>query len=669
MNGSKETNPLNQQSNRRKRRLRPDSIGYMPGLDGLRALAVFAVIAYHLNLTWAPGGLLGVSLFFVLSGYLITNILLKQWENSGTINLKDFWLRRARRLLPALFVMLAGVMVWGVLCAPERLAALKQEALAAVFYTSNWYLIFHQVSYFESFGPPSPLGHLWSLAVEEQFYLFWPFLLGWGLRCLRQRKWLIGGTVACVLISAAAMALIYIPGHDPSRVYYGTDTRVFALLVGAALAMIWPGGKMNADLSGKKRLALDAAGGLGLLVVLLMIGKTNQYQPSLYQGGLLLFSFAGACVVAVLAHPASYLGRFFGWRPWRWLGECSYGIYLWHYPVIILTSPVVNTEGPDLSRAFWQIGASIILAALSRYMIEEPIRYGRRKPVRRRRQRRRQILPWWQRPLAHRAKITACIMLFLVLLVNPNEGTETSDKALANSQMRTEQMQTEKNPETENKIEAEAQTENEAQTEKETQIGTKAQETDKADPAATVKPDAADKKSDVGGDEITVIGDSLMINVQPALQEHLPGIVIDAQIGRQMYQAPEVIARLQEEGKLGRTVVIELGTNGSFTEKQLTEALDSLQGTAEIVLVNTRVPKPWEGVVNETLKKVAESYPKARLIDWHSVSSGHDDYFYSDGVHLTRTGVAAYREMLIEALLSNQSDEHKSCYNNKKPKG
>jgi len=294
------------------------------------------------------------------------------------------------------------------------LAALKSEALAAVFYTSNWYLIFHQVSYFESFGPPSPLGHLWSLAVEEQFYLFWPLLLGWGLRCFRQRKWLIGGTVAVTLASAAAMAMIYIPGHDPSRVYYGTDTRVFALLVGALLAMVWPSGKMTADLSGKKRLALDGAGSLGLLVVLLMIGKTSQYQTSLYQGGLLLFSVAAACLVAVLSHPASYLGRFFGWGPLRWLGGCSYGIYLWHYPVIILTNPVVNTEGLSLSRTLGQIALSIILAALSRYLIEDPIRYGRRRRVRnrvRRRvrnrvRRRSPALQWWQRPLAQSAKIT-----------------------------------------------------------------------------------------------------------------------------------------------------------------------------------------------------------------------------------------------------------------------
>ncbi len=659
MKCSKQTN----QSHLRQRELRADSSGYMPGLDGLRALAVFAVIAYHLNLSWAPGGLLGVNLFFVLSGYLITNILLTQWERSGAIDLKDFWLRRARRLLPALFVMLAGVMSWVALCAPERLAALKQEVLAAVFYTSNWYLIFHDVSYFESFGPPSPLGHLWSLAVEEQFYLFWPLLLGLGLRCLRQRKWIIGGTVAVTLASVAAMALIYIPGHDPSRVYYGTDTRAFALLIGVLLAMVWPSRKMTADLSGKKRLALDAAGSLGLLAVLWMIGKTSQYQTFLYQGGLLFYSVAAACLVAALAHPAGYLGRLFGWGPLRWLGQCSYGIYLWHYPVIILTRPVVNTEGLNLSHTLWQIALSIVLAVLSRYLIEEPIRYGRRKRLRR----RLPDLRWWQRPLPFSAKISLSVLLiFSVLFVTVNEGpegTRVSAKDLTESQVTEKQ--------------AQETTEKQAQ-----ETAVKAQAASKEDlktdlavnqePAGNREPGAADKKSDIGdisdlkGDEITVIGDSLIIDVEPVLQKCLPGIVIDAQIGRQMYQAPDVISRLQKEGKLGKIVIIELGTNGAFTEKQLTKTLDSLKGTGEIVLVNTRVPKPWEAVVNETLGKVAESYPNTKLIDWHSASSGHDDYFYPDGVHLTQAGAEAYGETMIAALISNPNKEQKSCYNSKK---
>lgn len=586
-----------------------NSMGYMPGLDGLRAFAVFAVIAYHLDLAWAPGGLLGVSLFFVLSGYLITNILLTQWESSGSIDLKDFWLRRARRLLPALFVMLAAVMFWVMLCAPERLSALKQEVLAAVFYTSNWYLIFHHVSYFESFGPPSPLGHLWSLAVEEQFYLFWPLLLGLGLRCFKQRKWIIRGTVALAILSTVAMALIYIPGHDPSRVYYGTDTRAFALLVGALLAMVWPSRKITEEMTGKRQLTLDLVGTIGLIVVLFMIVKTNQYQSFLYQGGLLLYSIASACAVAALAHPNSYLSRFFGWKPLRWLGECSYGIYLWHYPIIVMTSPVVNTEESDIRRTLWQIGASIILAALSRYLIEEPIRYGRRRRLRK----HGSGSSWRNSPLAHGFKILISMsLIFAVLFISTKMGPQISAKDLSESQG----------------------------TKKQTEVS----ETDKG----------GTKKDYIKGDEITAIGDSLMIDVKPALETSLSGIMIDGQIGRQMYQAPDVISKLQKEGKLRKIVMIELGTNGSFTEKQLIKTLDALKGAKKVVLVNTRVPRPWEASVNETLSTVLQSYPEIKLIDWYSASEGHDDYFYPDGVHLNKKGVEAYSKIMVEALLSNE---------------
>lgn len=638
--------------------LRADSIGYMPGLDGLRALAVFAVILYHLDLSWAPGGLLGVSLFFVLSGYLITNILLNQWERTGSIDLRDFWLRRARRLLPALFATLAGTMAWVAIFAPERLAALKQEVLAAVFYVSNWYLIFHDVSYFESFGPPSPLGHLWSLAVEEQFYLFWPLLLGLGLRFLPQRKWVIRGTVAVALISVAAMAMIYIPGHDPSRVYYGTDTRAFSLLVGALLAMIWPSRKLSPELSGKKKLALDVTGSMGLLIVLLMIGKTNQYQTFLYPVGLLLFSVAAACAVASLAHPAGSLGRIFGWRPLRWLGECSYGIYLWHYPVIALTSPAVNTGSPDLFLSLWQIAASIVLAVLSRYLIEEPIRYGRWKPT----------------ALSFKLSVNL-LLIFLILFVAAREGTQISAKDLE-GQASEPQVQISE-PQA---IEVQAQGGEDQSQEVEGQMqadkgqvqeaGEQAQLPDTEGTAAGQQPsapgdetggtvpeetadgqeDAAEQGSDIKGNEITAIGDSLMIDVTPVLQERLPGLVVDAKIGRQMHQATDVISKLQKAGKLRKTVIIGLGTNGSFTEKQLAKTLDALEGVERIVLVNTRVPKPWESVVNETLAKVVSSYPNVRLIDWYSASGGHDDYFYPDGVHLKRNGAEAYCEVLLEAL-------------------
>ncbi|MDF3000836.1 MAG: putative acyltransferase [Bacillota bacterium] len=678
--------------------IRKDSTGYMPGLDGLRALAVFAVIAYHLDLSWAPGGLLGVSLFFVLSGYLITNILMKQWERTGTIDLKDFWIRRARRLLPALFVMLIGVILWAAFFSSERLADILQEVLAAAFYTSNWYLIFHQVSYFESFGPPSPLGHLWSLAVEEQFYLFWPLLLGLGLRCVRQRKWIIiGGTAVIALASVAAMALIYMPGHDPSRVYYGTDTRAFGLLVGAVLAMVWPSGQTR-ELTAKKRLALEATGSMGLLVVILMIATTNQYQTSLYQGGLLIFSAAAACAVAALAHPGTGLGRLLGWRPLRWLGECSYGIYLWHYPVIVLTSPIINTEGPDLLLQLRQIALSIFLAILSRYLVEDPIRYGRgiglsgfvpgfRHFIERTRigKSKRSV-----KPLFLSAKISVSVLLIcLVFLMTAKEGGQISaedlisgnlvsnipiasveidsTKGLVESDELGEQSHESdsavsvtngavadsiESPGGENSNPQEAEQENpgnKSEGESCIENGTKT--------ATQGESEINTDRQTIEGEGITAIGDSLMIGIEPYLQKRMPGAVVDGKIGRQMHQAPDVISGLEKEGKLGKTVIIELGSNGSFTEKQLANTLDSLKGAEQIILVNTRVPRPWETGVNDTIGKVAQSYPNVKLIDWYSASNGHNEYFYSDGVHLNQKGAEAYGNLIVEALSTVQEQE------------
>jgi peptidoglycan/LPS O-acetylase OafA/YrhL/lysophospholipase L1-like esterase len=351
---------------------------YMPGLDGLRALAVLAVIAYHEQLGWAPGGLLGVGVFFTLSGYLITDLLLGQWARSGGLNLGDFWLRRARRLLPALFVMLAVVTAWATVVSPSRLASLRGAVAGAATYSSNWFYIYTHNSYFARFAPPGPLDHLWSLAVEEQFYLVWPWLLLLGVYVVRGRRpnavrWLVLPTLALAAASAVAMLMLYHPGYDPTRIYEGSDTRACGLLIGAALAMAWPS-RRTARTALWTRVVLDGAGFAGLAVVGLMIWRVGQYSAFTYQGGLVLLSVATAGVVAAVACPGTLVGAALGWTPLRWIGVRSYGIYLWHYPVIILTSPANSTE--DLPRAALQVAASIGIAALSWRFVEEPIRHG-----------------------------------------------------------------------------------------------------------------------------------------------------------------------------------------------------------------------------------------------------------------------------------------------------
>jgi peptidoglycan/LPS O-acetylase OafA/YrhL len=369
---------------------------YMPGLDGLRALAVLAVIAFHEQLGWAPGGLLGVGVFFTLSGYLITDLLLGQWSARGRVQLADFWARRARRLLPALFVMLTVVTAWVTLADRARLGSLRGAVAAAATYSSNWYLIIQNQSYFARFAPPAPLDHLWSLAVEEQFYLAWPWLLLLGLLCVRAGRsvrsgqgvragkgmpgrwsgpvgWLALPTLVLAAASAAAMLALYHPGLDPTRIYEGTDTRACGLLIGAALAMLWPSRRAAPSARGV-RVLVDVVGVAGLAGILVMIWRTGQYSPFIYRGGLIVLSLATAAVLAAAACPGAWTGRALGWAPLRWLGVRSYGIYLWHYPVIVLTSPANSTE--NLTRAALQTAATIVIAALSWRYVEEPIRHG-----------------------------------------------------------------------------------------------------------------------------------------------------------------------------------------------------------------------------------------------------------------------------------------------------
>src|SRR5215212_8015846 len=332
---------------------------YMPGLDGLRAIAVLAVIAYHLDFGWAPGGLLGVGVFFTLSGYLITDLLLGTRAATGSLKLGEFWIRRARRLLPALFLMMAVVVAWVTLFERSFLHGLKSDVIAATLYVSNWWNIAREASYFARFGPPPPLEHLWSLAVEEQFYLIWPWLL-----------WLALSTASVI-----AMWVLYQPGIDPTRVYEGTDTRAFGLLLGAALAMVWPSRGLSASLATRSRVLLDGVGVAGLLVTVLLIWRTSEYSPFLYHGGIVLLSVGTAATVAALAHPASLLGVAVGWAPLRWIGVRSYGIYLWHWPIIVLTAPSLDQK-PTLTLQVLQVAATIIVAALSWHFVEEPIRRG-----------------------------------------------------------------------------------------------------------------------------------------------------------------------------------------------------------------------------------------------------------------------------------------------------
>ncbi|MGO4106203.1 acyltransferase family protein [Paenibacillus sp. YAF4_2] len=657
---------------------------YMPGIDGLRALSVLAVIAYHLNMKWAQGGLIGVAIFFVISGYLITDQILIQKQRHGKLNLKDFWIRRARRLLPAMFCMLLFVAIWLLFLNPNRLLHLQGDYLSSLFYVNNWWLIFHQVSYFESFGPPSPIGHLWSLSIEEQFYLLWPLLLLLTHRRGKLFLFILVGAIA----SAAAMLFLYEPGADPSRVYYGTDTRMFGLLIGAALAVVWPSHKLKQAVSRSARYSMNIIGAAGLLALIYMMYSMNEYDAWLYRGGFLLLSVITAVVIAVLAHPASRLGEIMGFRPLKWIGVRSYSLYIWHYPVIVLTSPANQASAPNVSLVVMQVAASFVLAALSYKFIEEPLRRGSIREI----SRKLLSVRWFGlQPIA--------LMLIIPLLLTPSsfggyllkakpaptpvvsqpiepdyevhpvttpDGNEAGkgeiihadqDKTTSNAQTAKDEnppketphepVPTEKPTETpEPPKEQPTETPVDNGKKPDEQPSTEPPSVKPSDPENTVQPPLEHQS----GKGITVIGDSVILDAAPFLEKQLPGIVIDGKVGRQMRQAQEVINQMKEDNKLGSTVVVELGTNGAFTSKQLKALILSLGKVDHIYLVNTRVPRNWQDTVNKMLPEVAKDFSNVIIVDWYTASEGKDDYFSNDGVHLKKDGAQFYAAMLIDAI-------------------
>ncbi len=668
---------------------------YMPGLDGLRALAVLAVIAYHLQPGWAPGGLLGVGVFFTLSGYLITDLLLGQREAVGHLRLGDFWLRRARRLLPALFLMLAVVVAWVTLLDRSQLPALRGDVAAAALYVSNWWNIFRDASYFDRFGPPPPLDHLWSLAVEEQFYLVWPFLLWLGLRYARGRYRLVGLTLAAAVLSATAMALLYQPGSDPTRVYEGTDTRAFGLLVGAALAVVWPSRRLGADLTLRRRLLLDGAGVVGLGVIALLIWGTDEYSAFLYRGGIVLLSVATVLVVAALAHPASWLGPALGWKPLRWLGVRSYGIYLWHWPIIVLTTPTLQ-RGVNLPLAVVQVGVTIAVAALSWRFVEEPIRRGalgrfwaqarsgewRRKALPRRRYRRRRQRLAAGVALAGALSVLALDVAGLAGVISIDaDGSKLApltEKAPAEIKISTHHA-----PIAPPTPAPELATSSRVASATRTSAPASETSSPKSASPKSASPKAA-SATRTSCDAVAYIGDSTSAGM--VMPSYLPDPArrLDAQFARvgatsqhiEISRARSIVETLSGQANAGEVArqlvtngfrgcwVFALGTNdtaniyaGSTVGRMARiEQMMSVVGDQPVLWVNLKSllesgpyseanMKLW----NRTLVHACARYPNMRVFDWASLAN--DSWFISDGTHYTSAGYAQRAQLTADSLV------------------
>lgn len=599
---------------------------YMTGLDGLRALSVIAVVLYHMSVPWATGGFLGVTVFFVLSGYLITDILIADWKKEGSIDFKRFWIRRARRLLPAVYGMLFFVLAWVTIFNKTLLATLRDDLLAALFYFSNWWFIIQDVSYFENFEAPSLVTHFWSLAIEEQFYILWPIVMFVLLKASLSKKQLFWSLFGLALVSATWMAYLYVPGEDPSRIYYGTDTRAFSLLIGAALAVMWPSRQLSSKVSQNRKIGLDI---LGWVMLFIMIGSfywIDEFDGFMYVGGMLVFSIVIALLIGVVAHPSSTLGKLLSGPVLRWVGLRSYGIYLWHYPILLITKNWLYGTDYFGWLPLIQIVLIGIFSELSWRLIEDPIRKGAIKrwmaDVREKK--------WTVSSFFKRRWFSSVIMGLLSVVVITGIIIAPSYRHVDDSKVEAVQTVT--------------LAEEPEETKEEEPVETVEQ------PEEKIEVDEEAVKEAVRQQHVTIIGDSVVIGATDALREIFPALTIDARIGRQMYSAPSVMDQLIAQGAVGQHVVITLGTNGRFNESDLQSTIEKVGTDRKIYLVNTRMPDSWQDRVNGMLRAIAEKYDHVTLIDWYTHSGPHPEFFEPDQTHLNREGAASYARLILRAL-------------------
>ena len=645
---------------------------YITGIDGLRAIAVLMVLAYHLKLPFAKGGLLGVTIFFVISGFLITRILVSELESTHTVDLKKFWSRRIQRLLPAVLTMTSILIP--VSAAFNRVLFTKacSDLLSAVFCYNNWQQIFRSVSYFENAGMPSPLTHCWSLSVEAQFYLLYPLLLIFFAKFQDWRRISACATLLMAVLSMGAMWVLFDPSKDPSRVYYGTDTRAFSLLFGAFLVFLIQDRPAKRRRKGTRASwsPWDIAGTAALLALFYMAARADGSGSFLYHGGQAIASACAVLVILSLLDTDGVLSRILSTAPLKWISDRSYGIYLWHYPIILLVS--------GGKKAAWWIHAleillTFLMSALSYRLVETPVRSGiieksisiiRSEPETRR-ERRLQIRTLKRSIRAVSAALVLAAGVLLCVLFVPRENALDHIEEWEQQEKKAQEIAQRKTLELKETVSRDpgqggvqkggesvqtdaAQKREDAQADAAQAKGKTAQ----ADTVQTSGEAAPTDEEILNGLSLLLIGDSVAMGATDEFYTAFPCGISDVAVGRQTTESIGIYdAYVNAHGWNGDCVVFALGSNGLLYDS-LSTLREMLGPDRPLFVVTVRVPYvSWEGPNNQEARAFTEAAENTYLIDWYGISEGHWEYFAGDGIHLTLEGCRAYIDGIKEGVL------------------
>ena len=576
------------------------STKHISSIDGLRAIAVTAVVLYHLGISWIPGGFLGVDLFFVISGYVITRLILDSINQSSALDLRAFYAARIRRIFPGFIFMVICTIIFIGVWAPEAIKRFLSDLPYALTGTINWLLVARNQDYFETIGRPPLLQHTWSLAVELQFYLIWPIILLTVLKYFGKKNI---ARIALIIAMISGTALFFVSlqldqanAKQISHIYFGTDTHSLGLFLGAALAVSWIPQNLSANIEKRAQDVIDAIGVVGLLGLISVFLFIDQSNASLYRIAFPLAGIFGCLVIISLVHPASRFAPLISTAPFRWIGQRSYGIYIWHWVIFQVTRPSVDLSGQTWALYLARVLLVLALADISLRWVEIPFRQG--------------VVQNWFRGMKYRSskvRLRQQLSVIFSIVITLAITTSISVQAITKSdQIANELLAPSDEP---------------------------------------IKP-IEDLGSTTG---LWVTGDSVILGIRSKLEAKQHISLVNARVGR---QAPELLAvmRVDQTSVPESPVVFNLGNNNALSEPTVVEIFEILKNQPQIIVVNTAVPRSWKDANNAIISSVAARYPNVIVIDWNKISTGRPELFAPDGVHLSPAGSDVYVDLVVSVL-------------------